>query len=60
VRSVIDVLGKGANVMCVRSLKITNFRGIKEASLRFEPGLNILIDPNNVGKALYLEQLKWF
>ncbi len=41
-------------IMHIINLKINNFRGIKEAILDFEPGLNFLIGANNIGKSTIL------
>lgn len=44
--------------MHLRTLKISNFRGIKELSLEFTKGLNILIGENNSGKSSIVDALR--
>jgi putative ATP-dependent endonuclease of the OLD family len=39
-------------------LKISNFRKLKSAALNFEPGLNILVGANNVGKTAVVDALR--
>ena len=36
--------------MYLAELTIKNFRKLREATLKFQPGLNVLVGPNNVGK----------
>jgi putative ATP-dependent endonuclease of OLD family len=44
--------------MHLATLKITNFRKLKEATLSFEPGLNILVGANNIGKTAVIDALR--
>ncbi len=37
--------------MYLAELGIKNFRKLRDAKLEFQPGLNVLVGPNNVGKA---------
>jgi len=42
--------------MMIRTLRLKNFRGVKEGEINFEP-LTILLGPNNAGKTTILEAL---
>jgi putative ATP-dependent endonuclease of OLD family len=44
--------------MYLAQLKITNFRKLKNAELRFQPGLNVLVGANNVGKTAVVDALR--
>ncbi|MGR3271768.1 DUF2813 domain-containing protein [Thalassococcus profundi] len=44
--------------MYLASLTINNFRRIKQATMEFEPGLNIIVGPNNIGKTAVVDALR--
>lgn len=44
--------------MYLRKLSICNFRKLKSVEITFEPGLNILVGPNNVGKTAVIDALR--
>ena len=44
--------------MYLAALKISNFRKLKTATLSFQPGLNILVGANNVGKTAIVDALR--
>jgi putative ATP-dependent endonuclease of OLD family len=44
--------------MYLRTLNIGNFRRLKDVTLEFVPGLNVLVGPNNVGKTAVVEGLR--
>jgi putative ATP-dependent endonuclease of the OLD family len=44
--------------MYLATLKISNFRKLKEATLSFEPGLNIIVGANNIGKTAVIDALR--
>lgn len=44
--------------MYLAELEISNFRKLKKAALRFQPGLNILVGANNVGKTAVVDALR--
>ncbi len=44
--------------MYLASLTINNFRRIKSATIEFEPGLNIIVSPNNIGKTAVVDALR--
>ncbi|MBC6536116.1 ATP-dependent nuclease [Citrobacter amalonaticus] len=44
--------------MYLAELTITNFRKLREAKLKFQPGLNVLVGPNNVGKSAVVDALR--
>ncbi len=44
--------------MYLASLKISNFRRIESATIEFEPGLNIIVGPNNIGKTAVVDALR--
>src|SRR4051812_15648747 len=39
-------------------LRIVNFRKLKEVTLEFQKGLNILVGPNNAGKTAVVDALR--
>ncbi len=44
--------------MHLHKLSICNFRKLKSVEITFEPGLNILVGPNNVGKTTVIDALR--
>ena len=44
--------------MYLRKLTICNFRKLKKVEILFEPGLNIIVGPNNVGKTAVIDVLR--
>src|SRR5690625_5137940 len=44
--------------MHLAQLNITNFRKLKEAEMKFQKGLNILVGANNVGKTAIVDALR--
>lgn len=44
--------------MYLAELTIKNFRKLREATLKFQPGLNVLVGPNNVGKSVAIDALR--
>jgi putative ATP-dependent endonuclease of OLD family len=44
--------------MHLKSLHITNFRGIKEATIQWHKGVNVLVGENNTGKTAVLDALR--
>lgn len=44
--------------MYLRKLTIGNFRKLQKIDITFEPGLNILVGPNNVGKTAVIDALR--
>lgn len=44
--------------MYLAQLRISNFRKLQKAELRFQPGLNVLIGANNVGKTAVVDALR--
>lgn len=44
--------------MYLARLKIVNFRRLKKSILTFQPGLNVLVGPNNVGKTAVVDSLR--
>lgn len=44
--------------MYLASLTIKNFRRIRSATIEFEPGLNIIVGPNNIGKTAVVDALR--
>ena len=44
--------------MYLATLTITNFRRIQSATIEFEPGLNIIVGPNNIGKTAVVDALR--
>jgi putative ATP-dependent endonuclease of OLD family len=43
--------------MYIKNIKIRNFRALHSAEISLQPGLNILIGPNNVGKSTILSAI---
>lgn len=44
--------------MYLAELTINNFRKLRDAKLKFRPGLNVLVGPNNVGKSAVVDALR--
>lgn len=44
--------------MYLAQMKISNFRKLQKAELNFQPGLNILVGANNVGKTAIVDALR--
>ena len=44
--------------MYLAQLNISNFRKLQKAELNFQPGLNILVGANNVGKTAVVDALR--
>lgn len=44
--------------MYLAELTIKNFRKLRDAKLKFQPGLNVLVGPNNVGKSAVVDALR--
>jgi putative ATP-dependent endonuclease of the OLD family len=44
--------------MYLAELAIKNFRRLSDVTLRFVPGLNVLVGPNNVGKTAVVDALR--
>lgn len=44
--------------MYLAQLTISNFRKLQKAELRFQPGLNVLVGANNVGKTAVVDALR--
>lgn len=44
--------------MYLASLAISNFRRLKNVNLEFQPGLNIIVGPNNIGKTAVVDALR--
>ena len=44
--------------MYLAQLKISNFRKLAEAELQFQPGLNVIVGANNVGKTAVVDALR--
>lgn len=44
--------------MFLHSLTIRNFRKLKNVEILFDPGLNIIVGPNNVGKTAVVDALR--
>lgn len=44
--------------MYLATLSITNFRKLKEVKIQFQPGLNIIVGANNVGKTAVVDALR--
>src|SRR5215510_13691641 len=40
-------------------VRVRNFRNIKDTSVVFKPGLNVLVGENNIGKTNLLDALRW-
>lgn len=43
----------------MQQLKIANFQAIGKAKLKFVPGLNVIIGPNDQGKSAIIRALRW-
>lgn len=46
------------DIMYLASLTINNFRRIKSVTIEFEPGLNVIVGPNNIGKTAVVDALR--
>lgn len=44
--------------MYLADLTIKNFRKLRDVTLKFQPGLNVLVGPNNVGKSAVVDALR--
>ncbi|AKA82779.1 ATP-dependent nuclease [Pseudomonas synxantha] len=44
--------------MYLAELTIRNFRKLRDTKLKFQPGLNVLVGPNNVGKSAVVDALR--
>lgn len=44
--------------MYLAELTIKNFRKLRDTKLKFQPGLNVLVGPNNVGKSAVVDALR--
>lgn len=44
--------------MYLAALRIKNFRKLRDTKLNFQPGLNVLVGPNNVGKSAVVDALR--
>ena len=44
--------------MYLAKLRISNFRRLAEITLEFQPGLNIIVGPNNIGKSAVVDGLR--
>lgn len=44
--------------MYLAKLSISNFRRLKNVTLDFQPGLNVIVGPNNVGKSAVVDALR--
>lgn len=44
--------------MYLAQLNISNFRKLKEVQIQFQPGLNIVVGANNVGKTAVVDALR--
>ncbi len=44
--------------MYLAQLSISNFRRIENVVLEFQPGLNVIVGPNNVGKTAVVDALR--
>jgi putative ATP-dependent endonuclease of OLD family len=44
--------------MCLAELTIKNFRQPRDAKLKLQPGLNVLVGPNNVGKCAVVDAFR--
>jgi len=45
-------------MMYLARLRISNFRRLRDVVLDFQPGLNVLVGPNNVGKTAVIDALR--
>jgi putative ATP-dependent endonuclease of OLD family len=46
------------NGVYLAQLTIKNFRRITDATLLFQPGLNVIVGPNNIGKTAVVDALR--
>ncbi len=44
--------------MHLAELNVKNFRKLRDAKLQFQPGLNVLVGPNNVGKSAVVDAIR--
>lgn len=44
--------------MYLAELTIKNFRKLRDVKLKFQPGLNVLVGPSNVGKSGVVDALR--
>src|SRR5262245_46982180 len=44
--------------MYLAELHISEFRKLKAATVQFQPGLNVIVGPNNVGKTAIVDALR--
>ena len=44
--------------MYLAQLRISNFRKLQKVELSFQPGLNVLVGSNNVGKTAVVDALR--
>ncbi|WP_285422815.1 ATP-dependent endonuclease [Pseudomonas sp. efr-133-TYG-103a] len=44
--------------MYLAELTIKNFRKLRDTKLKFQPGLNVLVGPNNVGKSAVVDAIR--
>ena len=44
--------------MYLSKLTIKNFRKIKELTINFQSGLNVIVGPNNIGKTAVIDALR--
>lgn len=44
--------------MYLAQLRISNFRKLQKVDLSFQPGLNVLVGSNNVGKTAVVDALR--
>lgn len=44
--------------MYLAQLSISNFRKLKHVELKFQPGLNVIVGANNVGKTAVVDALR--
>jgi putative ATP-dependent endonuclease of OLD family len=48
----------GAVQVYLAQLTITNFRRLSSAKIEFQPGLNVIVGPNNIGKTALVDALR--
>ena len=44
--------------MYLAELHVSNFRKLKSAVIEFQPGLNVIVGPNNIGKTAVIDALR--
>ena len=44
--------------MYLAELRVSNFRKLRDTNLFFNPGLNVIVGPNNVGKSAVVDALR--